>query len=565
MKKEAEGPASVRHPERKAKRLQEVGKSLLGKTSEIIIRNLSYDLEEPEIRELVSQYNPVDVRLGKKDGKFAGFAFCTFGTKDEAQKVVSQLSKRMVGGRRLGVALAVGKHEHQSIEQKLVELKKSGNEKVSESPFKRKRSASEIASKKKVKPNEEKNVNKNGKNDKKNDNKNDNKNEKKNDNKNDKNDKKSQKRKDTTGEKKMKELSLDVKEGRSVFVWNMPYDITQEDLMDKLKTYGKILRITINKKKESQEPSGTGFVEFKDALSVDNLLIVDGKGERAHTQEKLLYKTKGVVSELHSLPIEGDAVIVRGRRLRFSKALPKEEAQNKEHCTKIAKEIFGGSVKDMRAPSKNLAFLIRQGIIDSPPKEGPVDKTEEDKWIVLKKKIGDPNYFLNPLRLSVQKLPFTMGKNGLKIAAAKLLLSTKESRELLVKNEKLIEKLRKKKHIPGRDVRKQSQANDILEKEYVFGDDENENSKEHYTKLSMDAMRRLAKDALRSVSLVEEKDPVKKLKAPSKGFGFIDCCNHAIAKMLKVLIRNKTKFHAEFVMESVNAIQKQDFKKEDKK
>lgn len=59
-------------------------------------------------------------------------------------------------------------------------------------------------------------------------------------------------------------------DARSIYVGNVDYSTTQEELQEFFKSCGAIVRVTIPVDKWSESPKGFGYVEFKDAEGVEN-------------------------------------------------------------------------------------------------------------------------------------------------------------------------------------------------------------------------------------------------------------------------------------------------------
>ncbi len=85
----------------------------------------------------------------------------------------------------------------------------------------------------------------------------------------------------------------------SIFVGNLPYEVTQDDLKDVFKEYGTVKRVHIPTDKESGEMRGFGFVEME-----------------SETQEQ------SAIDEL-------DGAEWLGRELRVNKAKPRKEGDRR--------------------------------------------------------------------------------------------------------------------------------------------------------------------------------------------------------------------------------------------
>jgi RNA recognition motif-containing protein len=72
----------------------------------LYIGNLSYDTTEQELREALTDYEPVvEIRrpLDRETGEPRGFAFVTFGSREAGEKALKSLDGMKLGGRELRV------------------------------------------------------------------------------------------------------------------------------------------------------------------------------------------------------------------------------------------------------------------------------------------------------------------------------------------------------------------------------------------------------------------------------------------------------------------------------
>ncbi|KPM08203.1 RNA-binding protein 28-like protein, partial [Sarcoptes scabiei] len=90
---------------------KETKTKLKAKRSRLIIRNLSFDASEENLRELFSPYGKiVDINLPKKiDGKLKGFAFLSFENVGSSLKAIKEVNGKNLNNRTLAVDLAVPK------------------------------------------------------------------------------------------------------------------------------------------------------------------------------------------------------------------------------------------------------------------------------------------------------------------------------------------------------------------------------------------------------------------------------------------------------------------------
>ena len=72
------------------------------------VGNLPFSVSEEELKNLFSDYNPEEVALikDKFSGRSKGFGFVTISDDEVAQKAISEMNGKDVGGRELKVSEA---------------------------------------------------------------------------------------------------------------------------------------------------------------------------------------------------------------------------------------------------------------------------------------------------------------------------------------------------------------------------------------------------------------------------------------------------------------------------
>lgn len=75
-------------------------------STKLYLGNLSFDVTENELRDMLSQYGPVNeinVIMDRMTGRARGFAFVTMNTEDAAAAVIQKLNGQPWKGRTLTV------------------------------------------------------------------------------------------------------------------------------------------------------------------------------------------------------------------------------------------------------------------------------------------------------------------------------------------------------------------------------------------------------------------------------------------------------------------------------
>jgi cold-inducible RNA-binding protein len=77
-----------------------------GMSTQVYVGNLSFDVTEPELREMLSLHGPVNeinVIMDRMTGKARGFAFITMNTQEGATVLIQKLNGQQWKGRTLTV------------------------------------------------------------------------------------------------------------------------------------------------------------------------------------------------------------------------------------------------------------------------------------------------------------------------------------------------------------------------------------------------------------------------------------------------------------------------------
>ena len=221
-------------------------------------------------------------------------------------------------------------------------------------------------------------------------------------------------------DKRIAESSRDVREHRTVFVRNIPFDATQEELSELLSSnrQRRIISCLLVMDRISKHPRGSAFVQF-------------GSSDDAEACLK-------------------QSFTLRGQDLQMDMALSRNE------LTK-AKELRDQTKDDYKKHDQRNLALAKQGVILSLAEldgnEGDLRKRQQLED-AKKDKLKNPIYFVSPTRLTIHNLPpnvddkklrtlilNTLKKNGValkdvNINECRLMKSNKESKKSLGKDER---------------------------------------------------------------------------------------------------------------------------------
>lgn len=207
----------------------------------LIIRNISFKSTKTNLLEHFSKFGKVEELdiLKKPDGKMVGCAFVQYEKVTDAAKAILLSSGKEVIGRTVYVDWAVGKDQYDK-------QKRKTNVPVKEE-------ADEVE----IKTENEDDVEIKSEDDDEDMDSDDE------DSKDIKMENDSQADDEEISKKTIKKRSNDVSEGCTVFIKNVPFEATNDDLMQCCKRFGPIWYGLITKDHISGHSKGTGFVKFK--------------------------------------------------------------------------------------------------------------------------------------------------------------------------------------------------------------------------------------------------------------------------------------------------------------
>ncbi|VAI23513.1 unnamed protein product [Triticum turgidum subsp. durum] len=170
---------------------------------------------------------------------------------------------------------------------------------------------------------------------------------------------------------------------RTIFISNLPFDISNEEVTERFSVFGKVQSFFPVLHKLTKRPRGTGFLKFSTAEAAD-----------------------AAVSAANAAP--GLGIFVKSRPLNVKKALDKESAHKKEL------EKGKNEVEDRR----NL-YLSKEGEIlpGTPAAEGVSDvDMNKRSWLAKRKAemLVSPKFHVSRTRLIIYNLPKTLTINDVK-------------------------------------------------------------------------------------------------------------------------------------------------------
>ncbi|KAG8896117.1 RNA recognition motif-containing protein, partial [Tulasnella sp. 403] len=243
-------------------------------------------------------------------------------------------------------------------------------------------------------------------------------------------------------------------DGTVLFVRNVPFEASEEDLSDAFRSFGPIRYARITVDHETGHSRGTGFVCFWKREAADKALE---EAERVKLETNTTPEAKkGKAGQSHSLlmvdPSSSFAskLVLMGRTLDVCRALPREEA------AKLKAEA--DKVKQRQKDGRNL-YLLREGVVfeDSAAAQGMPSAALTARVAAFEQRRSllrsNPALYVSQTRLSVRHLPRFVTDRSLK----RLALHAIKSFDQEVKEGKL-EDISKEEREVDMEIRREREA-----------------------------------------------------------------------------------------------------------
>lgn len=360
--------------ERRSKKKKRPEKKQKNRNGRIIIRNLSFKADEKAIEDHFSQYGKIsEVSILKKNnGKMVGCAFVQYNTKIEALKAIKECNMKPLLGRPIAVDLAVPKEKFAPVEVKPEELKMEEANEIKEEASLQNTNEDGVEKYDNNNIKEEVFNNDSGSDDSGL--------EKDGDSEIDGDDD------DYDDDKKHTAANItytdgpskDVAEERTLFIKNLSYEATEEDIRQVLETYGAVKYVLLCIDRLTQHPRGTAFAQFLEREAADRCL------------------------EAEKDPSTKPLFILHGRPMHIMRAISRKQLQDRK-----------SDDKQVLPKDKRNLYLAREGFV----REGTlaaqgISKTDMALRIkreqVKRRMLRNLHIFVSPTRLCINNLPKTV-------------------------------------------------------------------------------------------------------------------------------------------------------------
>ncbi|KAJ9592493.1 hypothetical protein L9F63_015909, partial [Diploptera punctata] len=329
------------------KRKTKENKKIKGlKKGRLIVRNLPFRITEAELKEHFKKFGEItEVSLLRRaDGKLVGCGFVQFVNKNCAAKAILECSGKPLLGRPVVVDWAVPVSTFKAAETEIKEEEEEAAEevKVKEEPL----SDDEPSDNEDGDPDDDDGDSDEAESDD------------------------SEEKNEAQPEKPKKVMSDDVSEGRTVFIKNVPFSVTNEELKTCMEQFGVVIYALVCTDPVTEHSRGTAFVKFQKKESAEECLA------------------SGTELQLH------------GQTLDTHRALNRQDVQRRTEDKQKAK-------KD----SRNL-YLVKEGVVVAGSRAASgVSMTDMAKRLQLEQSksqlLRNLNMYVSPIRLVVYNVPPT--------------------------------------------------------------------------------------------------------------------------------------------------------------
>lgn len=220
---------------------------------------------------------------------------------------------------------------------------------------------------------------------------------------------------DDSEEDDEEEKAPPLQDGLTLFVRNIPFEATQEDLYEVFRRFGKLRYARITMDYETERSRGNGFVAFwdlKDAqecLKTADVVRATTGTNRTDSLKQNPFQTSSILTA-DPTSKSAQRLTLQGRVLDVIKAVTRDEA--------VEKKEEGDKAKHKK--DKRNVYLIREGVIFPNSPAGKVlseaDQERRMKSFNTRRKLleSNPSLYISKTRLSIRQIPLYVTDKVLK-------------------------------------------------------------------------------------------------------------------------------------------------------
>ncbi|CAF1209655.1 unnamed protein product [Rotaria magnacalcarata] len=336
----------------------------------IIVRNLNFKVNEDQLKKAFEKINATinNTSIVKRDGQSKGFGFVTFEKLDDAQKAIQELNGKKLLGRPMAIDWSLPKNVYEKMHTKetpLIKRDSYGIHSISkQTEVKQEPEEGHGDEQEDMIEDEEEDM----------------------DEDDDDDDQEEEEEEEEESKTRTKESSRDVREHRTLFVRNVPFDATEDDLKNILSSNGqrRIVSCRLVIDPVSRHPRGSAFVQFatcEDAQACLNLPFT-----------------------LRGQDLQADLALGRDELVKAKELRDQKQENNKKHDQRNLTLANYGVILNIDELDGNETDLRKR------------QKLEDIK----KEKLKNPLHFISPTRLTIHNLPKHVDDNILR----KLIIDT---------------------------------------------------------------------------------------------------------------------------------------------
>ncbi|KAG1091958.1 hypothetical protein G6F42_019311 [Rhizopus arrhizus] len=470
----------------------------------LIVRNLPWKYREADLRTLFEKYGKVhDVKLPRKyeGGPLRGFAFIQFEKVEEGKAAMEAVNATEHHGRTIAVDWSIPKTQYREAEESEkaaaaaaaaaanttaddedTEMKEASND-DDDNEDESSSSSDEDEEDSEDNSDEEAEVDSD-------EDDQDDSNEDDSDQEDEEADSDEEDKEDVEAKKAAKKTGPTTAEGTTLFIRNLLFESTEEDLKQLFKQWGPVVYAKITRDPVTKLSRGTGFVCMRKKEDVETILEAAdalralSQKDEANDKEamnqllsKREKKKKGLLYKSIITPEsgsgEGAKFTLHGRVLDVTLAVDRTQA----------KQIKDDNLSQKRKEDKRNLYLMREGVVfpDTPAAATmtPSELSKRQMSFSSRKKLvsSNPSLYISKTRLSIRNLPIKVTDSDLRALGMSSINKFKNQvkagqRDDLTKDEKedgwhLLPRVKQAKIIRSKD-RIDTATNELRSKGYGF-------------------------------------------------------------------------------------------------
>jgi nucleolar protein 4 len=238
-----------------------------------------------------------------------------------------------------------------------------------------------------------------------------------------------------------KTLSSDVHLGKTLFLRNLSFDTTEEDLIERFKEFGPVryCKLVVD---SAGQPRGTAFIQFQDKEAADAVLRACGfdleKDPIAATlppdpSKSSQKKGRNDVSDRNTLTLLDDnGIVVDGRKLLITRAVTRTTAATLKQSNKKKKGVDKRNLH--LAPLGEINIKSPEVAKFSAAELAKIQRAQREKKI----KLANPNFHVSSTRLSVRNLSKNVTEKELKRAFLRAAQIEGDTSKIRIKQVKIV-------------------------------------------------------------------------------------------------------------------------------